>query len=69
MGTTVIFKYVQLQTDETKKWCYCSLKVCINIKVDRLTKKALKTAHSTGQISLKVLFHTNKCGLKWKGKW
>jgi hypothetical protein len=44
-----IFKYVQLHADETKKWCNCTLKECINIKVDRLTKKALKAAHCTGQ--------------------
>jgi hypothetical protein len=45
----VIFKYVQLHADETKKWHDCSLKECINIKVDGLAKKALKAAHCTGK--------------------
>jgi hypothetical protein len=41
--------YVQSHTDKTKKWQDCTLKEQINIKVDRLTKKALKAAHCTGQ--------------------
>jgi hypothetical protein len=45
----VIFKYVQSQANDTKKWQYCTLKECINIKVDRPAKKALKAAHSTGK--------------------
>ncbi len=45
----IIFKYVQLHTDETKKWCNFSLKECIKIRVDRLAKKALKAAHCTRQ--------------------
>jgi hypothetical protein len=45
----VILKYVQSHTDDAKKWHDCALKERINIKVDRLTKKALKAAHSTRQ--------------------
>jgi hypothetical protein len=45
----IIFKYMQLHADETKKWCDCSPKERINIKVDRLAKKALKAAHCTRQ--------------------
>ncbi len=45
----LIFKYVQLHADETKKWWDCTLKEHINIKVDRLAKKALNAAHCTGQ--------------------
>jgi hypothetical protein len=36
-----------LHTDETKKWHDCSLKESVNIKVDRLAKKALKAALCT----------------------
>jgi hypothetical protein len=40
---------VQSHADKTKKWQDCTLKGQINIKVDRLAKKALKAAHWTGQ--------------------
>ncbi len=43
-----IFKYVQSHANETKKWHNCTLKERINIKGNRLAKKALKAAHSTG---------------------
>ena len=45
----VKYKYVQSHADESKKWRDCSLKECINIKVDSLAKKALKAANSTGE--------------------
>jgi hypothetical protein len=45
----VKLKYVQSHADKTKKWQDCPLKDQINIKVDRLAKKALKAAHCTGQ--------------------
>jgi hypothetical protein len=37
----VKLKYVQSHADKTKKWQDCTLKERINIKVDRLAKKAL----------------------------
>jgi hypothetical protein len=43
------YKYVQSHADDTKRWQDCTLKECINIKVDSLAKKALKAAHSTGK--------------------
>ena len=45
----VQYKYVPSHADKKKKWWDCTLKECINIKVDRLAKKALKTGHCTGQ--------------------
>ena len=45
----VKFKYVQSHADDTKKWKDCTLKEQINIKVDSLAKKALKSAHYTGE--------------------
>ncbi len=45
----VELKYVQSHADKTKKWQDCTLKEWINIKVDRLAKKALKAAQCTGQ--------------------
>jgi hypothetical protein len=45
----VKLKYVQSHAYKTKKWQDCTLKEQINIKVDRLAKKALKAAHCTGQ--------------------
>jgi hypothetical protein len=45
----VQYKYVQSHADDTKRWRDCTLKECINIKVDRLAKKALKAAHCTGK--------------------
>ena len=45
----VQYKYVTSHADDKKKWRDCSLKERINIKVDRLAKKALKAGHSTGQ--------------------
>jgi hypothetical protein len=40
---------MQLCPDETKKWHDCSMMEGINIKVDRVTKKALKAAQCTRQ--------------------
>jgi hypothetical protein len=37
-----------LHVDYTKKWQDCTLEECINIKVERLAKNALKAAHCTG---------------------
>jgi hypothetical protein len=62
----IIFRYMQSHTDEKKKWCYCSLKVCINIKVDRLTKKALKAAHSTEQF-IEDTFPRKQIWIKMEG--
>ncbi len=45
----VQYKYVASHADIRKKWRDCSLKERINIKVDRLAKKALKAGHCTGQ--------------------
>jgi hypothetical protein len=45
----VKLKYVQSHADKTKKWQNCTLREQINIKVDRLAKKALKVAHCTRQ--------------------
>jgi hypothetical protein len=45
----VKLKYVESHTDKTKKWQDCTLKEQINIKVDKLAKKALKVAHCTGK--------------------
>jgi hypothetical protein len=45
----IIFRCIQLHADKTKKWCNCSLKECINMKMDRLAKKALKAVHCTRQ--------------------
>jgi hypothetical protein len=45
----VKFKYIQLHAKDTKKWKDCTLKEQINIKVDSLAKKALKSAHYTGE--------------------
>ena len=45
----VQYKYVASHTDKKKKWWDCTLKECINIKVDRLEKKVLKAGHCTGQ--------------------
>ncbi len=45
----VKFKYVQSHANDTKKWKDCILKEQINIKVDSLAKKALKSAHYTGE--------------------
>ncbi len=38
----VQYKYIQSHANDTKRWWDCTLKECINIKVDRLAKKALK---------------------------
>ncbi len=43
------YKYVQSHANNTKRWQDCTLKECINIKVDSLAKKALKAAHCTGK--------------------
>ncbi len=43
----VKFKYVQSHADNTKRWKDCTLKERIDIKVDGLAKKALKSAHYT----------------------
>jgi hypothetical protein len=43
------YKYVQSHANDTKRWQNYTLKECINIKVDRLAKKTLKAAHSTGK--------------------
>ncbi len=43
------YKYVQSHADDTKRWRDFSLKKQFNIKVDRLAKKALTAAHSTGK--------------------
>jgi hypothetical protein len=45
----VQYKYVASHADNRKKWRDCSMKERINIKVDRLAKKALKAGHCTGQ--------------------
>ena len=45
----VQYKYVPSHADNKKKWLDCSLKERINIKVDRLAKKALKAAHCPGK--------------------
>ncbi len=44
----VQYKYVTSHADDRKKWQDCSLKKRINIKVDRLAKKALKAGHCMG---------------------
>ncbi len=46
---TVKYKYVQSHADDSKKWQDCTLKERINIRVDTLTKKSIKAAHSTGK--------------------
>ncbi len=43
----VRYKYVQSHANDTKRWQDCSLNDWINIKVDRLAKKALMAAQST----------------------
>ena len=43
----VKFKNVQSHANNTKRWKDCTLKKQINIKVDSLAKKALKSAHGT----------------------
>jgi hypothetical protein len=45
----VQYKYAQSHANDTKRWQDCTLKECINIKVDSLAKKALIAAHSTGK--------------------
>ncbi len=40
----VKFKYIQSHSNDTKKWWDCTLKEQINIKVDSLAKKALRSA-------------------------
>jgi hypothetical protein len=46
---TVKYKYVQSHVDNSTKWQDCTLKEQINIRVDALTKKSMKAAHSTGE--------------------
>jgi hypothetical protein len=53
----VIFMYVQLHANDTKKWQDCTLKECINNKLDRLAKKVLKAAHSTRQFIKGTFLH------------
>jgi hypothetical protein len=53
----VKYKYVQSHVDNSKKWKDCSLKERINIKADSLAKKALRAAHSTGEIITSTFPH------------
>jgi hypothetical protein len=43
------FLYVQSHTDDIKDWSECTIKECMNIKVDDLAKRALIHAHATNE--------------------
>jgi hypothetical protein len=63
----VQYKYVVSHADDKKKWQDFSLKERINIKVDRLAKKALKAGHCTGQY-IRISFPNEKIRITLGGK-
>ncbi len=64
---TVKYKYIQSYTDDLKKWQDCTLKEQINIKVDALTKKSLKAAHSTDEF-IEGVFPNEEIWIEMGGK-
>jgi hypothetical protein len=50
-----------------KKWQDCTLKEQINIKVDALTKKSLKAAHSTNKF-IESIFPNEEVWIEMGGK-
>jgi hypothetical protein len=61
------FSYVQSHSDDIKEWSACTIKECMNIKVDHLTKMALLHAHTTNEF-FNGLFLLDDLSFLWMDK-